>query len=93
MVLKVLGATRYKVLLAFLLEYGLLGILTATIAALIGSTAAWAVVTWIMHASWHFMPAVVLATTLICILCTLAIGFVGTWRALGQKAAPLLRNE
>ena len=92
-VLKVLGATRYKVLLAFLLEYGLLGILTATIAALIGSTAAWAVVTWIMHASWHFMPAVVLATTLICILCTLAMGFVGTWRALGQKAAPLLRNE
>jgi putative ABC transport system permease protein len=24
---------------------------------------------------------------------TLALGFYGTWRALGQKAAPLLRNE
>jgi putative ABC transport system permease protein len=24
---------------------------------------------------------------------TLAFGFAGTWRALQQKAAPLLRNE
>jgi predicted lysophospholipase L1 biosynthesis ABC-type transport system permease subunit len=24
---------------------------------------------------------------------TVALGFAGTWRALGAKAAPLLRNE
>jgi putative ABC transport system permease protein len=46
-----------------------------------------------MKASWDFMPGVVLSTTLLCTITTLAMGFVGTWRALGQKAAPLLRNE
>jgi len=92
-VLKVLGGTRRDVLQAYLLEYGLLGLLTALIAAVIGSIAAWAVVIWIMKASWVFLPSVVVATTLLCTLATLAMGFAGTWHALGQKAAPLLRNE
>ena len=92
-VLKVLGATRREILQAFLLEYGLLGLLTAIIAGFIGSLTAWAVITWVMNASWDFMPSVVVTTTLLCTLTTLAMGFFGTWRALGQKAAPLLRNE
>ncbi len=92
-VLKVLGATRRRVLSAFLIEYGLLGLITALIAAVIGSVAAWAVLTWVMKAGWQFMPSVVIVTTLLCTLTTLALGFIGTWRALGQKAAPLLRNE
>jgi putative ABC transport system permease protein len=92
-VLKVLGATRRELLQAFLLEYGLLGLLTAAIAALLGTITAWAVLTQIMNAGWTFIPSAVLATTLICTLTTLGLGFVGTWHALGQKAAPLLRNE
>lgn len=92
-VLKVLGATRRELLFAFLLEYGLLGILTGIIAAAIGSLTAWAVLTWIMKTGWEFQPGVVVITTLLCTATTLALGFVGTWRALGQKAAPLLRNE
>ena len=92
-VLKVLGATRRDVLQAFLLEYGLLGLLTAAIAAVAGTITAWAVLTQIMNAGWTFIPSAVLATTLICTLTTLGLGFVGTWHALGQKAAPLLRNE
>jgi len=92
-VLKVLGATRRDVLQAFLLEYGLLGLLTAVIAALIGTLTAWAVLTQVMEASWTFLPSAVLTTTVLCTGITLAVGFLGTWRALGQKAAPLLRNE
>ena len=92
-VLKVLGATRRELLLAFLLEYGLLGLITAGIAALIGTLTAWAVLTQVMHTGWIFLPSAVLATTLLCTLITLGLGFFGTWRALGQKAAPLLRNE
>ncbi len=92
-VLKVLGATRREVLQAFLLEYGLLGLMTAVIAALIGTLTAWAVLTQVMEASWTFLPSAVLLTTVLCTGITLAVGFLGTWRALGQKAAPLLRNE
>lgn len=92
-VLKVLGATRREVLRAFMLEYGLLGLLTALIAAFIGTLASWAVLTQVMNSAWVFIPSVVLLTALLCTAITLAFGFVGTWRALGQKAAPLLRNE
>jgi len=47
----------------------------------------------VMNIDWVFLPGAVAATTLLCAAITLALGLVGTWRALGQKAAPLLRNE
>jgi putative ABC transport system permease protein len=34
-----------------------------------------------------------LSTTVLAIVLTLTLGFAGTWRALGVKAAPFLRNE
>ncbi|MDP6175148.1 MAG: hypothetical protein QGF09_13370, partial [Rhodospirillales bacterium] len=66
---------------------------TGLIAALIGGLTAWAVVVWLMGGQWVFVPGTVAWTMLICILITLLVGFAGTWRALGQKAAPLLLNE
>ncbi len=92
-VLKVLGATRGDVMRAFAVEYGLLGLLTAAIAALVGTLTAWAVLTYVMRIEWVFLPMAVLTTTVLATGITLALGFAGTWRALGQKAAPLLRNE
>lgn len=92
-VLKVLGATRRSVAQAFLLEYGLLGLVTAAIAAVLGTVAAWLVLTEIMQADFVFLPGAVAATALLATAITVGFGFAGTWRALGQKAAPLLRNE
>ncbi len=46
-----------------------------------------------MHGDWVFLPGAVLSTGLLATILTLVIGFAGTWRALGAKAAPLLRNE
>lgn len=92
-VLKVLGATRRRIIGTLLLEYGLLGLVTALIASVIGSVAAWAVVTEVMKFEFSFDPLAVAGAALIAIVVTLALGFYGTWRALGQKAAPLLRNE
>ena len=46
-----------------------------------------------MHAPWSFEPGAVLATLVAATLFTLLVGFAGTWRALGAKAAPFLRNE
>lgn len=91
-ILKVLGATRRNIVSAFLLEYALLGLSTAVLAAAIGSLASWAVVTWMMKAEWAFLPLTIGATLVLATLATMAMGLVGTWRALGQKAAPLLRN-
>jgi putative ABC transport system permease protein len=92
-VLKVLGARRRTLLAAFLIEYGVLGLAAGLIAAFIGTLTAWAVVVVLMDGHWLFEPVTVAWTMLICILITLLVGFAGTWRALGQKAAPLLLNE
>ncbi|WP_366653891.1 FtsX-like permease family protein [Fodinicurvata sp. EGI_FJ10296] len=92
-VLKVLGATRGKILRGYALEYGLMGLLTGIVAAVLGTLAAWIVVTQVMDLDWVFLPLTIVATTILCIVITVALGFVGTWRALSRKAAPLLRNE
>lgn len=92
-VLKVLGATRKDVAAAFLIEYGLMGFVTALIAAVVGSVAAWAVISFIMGAEWIFVPMALISTIALAVLITTGLGLAGTWVALGRKAAPLLRNE
>ena len=92
-ILKVLGATRAVIFRAYVLEYALLGLATGLIAAATGTLAAWVVVTEVMHGEWVFMPWSVAATVLLGVFVTAAFGFLGTWRALGQKAAPVLRTE
>jgi putative ABC transport system permease protein len=92
-VLKVLGATRRDVTRAFLIEYGLLGLATAALAAVLGTAAAYLVLTRIMHQDWTFLPVATLSTASLATVLTLAMGYAGTWRALGAKAAPYLRNE
>ena len=91
--LKVLGATRWRLLQAHLLEFGLLGLVTAALAAAIGTIVGWAVVVHVMHADWWFDPGAVAATSLLCLVITIVFGFFVAWRALGQKAAPVLRND
>ncbi|HEX6841918.1 MAG TPA: FtsX-like permease family protein [Stellaceae bacterium] len=92
-VLKVLGATRNDITRAFLIEYGILGLATAALAAALGTLAAYLVLTRIMHQDWTFLPGALVSTALIATALTLGIGYAGTWKALGAKAAPFLRNE
>jgi len=92
-VFKVLGATRRRVMGAFLIEYGLIGLATAIFAAILGAILAWAIVTQVMNAPFALLPQTAAGTALIAAAIALAFGFFGIWRAMGQKAAPLLRNE
>jgi len=92
-VFKVLGAARATILRAFLLEYGILGLATGLISAVVGTLVAWAISRWLMNLTWSFDAGAVAITIGATTLLALLAGFAGTWRALGQKAAPLLRNE
>ena len=92
-VLKVLGASRAQVMSSFLIEYGLVGLAAAVIAAGIGTVAAYFVLTRVMHAPWDFLGGEVAMTIVGAVVLTLLAGLAGTWRALGAKAAPFLRNE
>jgi len=91
-VFKVLGASRKQVLLVFLSEYGILGLVTGGLGAVVGTLTAWAVVKFLMHSEWVFLPVTISLTIAGCVAVTLVTGFVGTWRGLDQKTAPLLRN-
>jgi putative ABC transport system permease protein len=91
-VLKTLGATRRTLITAFSLEYMLIGLATAVFALAAGGVAAWYIVARIMTLPSHFMPEVAVATIVFALVITVGIGLAGTWRVLGQKAAPVLRD-
>jgi len=91
-VLKTLGATRSTLIRAFSYEYLMLGLATAVFALLAGGAAAWFVVSRIMKLPSAFLPDVAVTTVLIALVLTVGIGLAGTWRILGQKAAPVLRE-
>ena len=91
-VLKTLGATRMTLLSAFSLEYMLIGLATAVFALAAGGVAAWYVVAQVMSLPSAFLPEVAISTIVLALVLTVGIGLVGTWRILGQKAAPVLRT-
>jgi putative ABC transport system permease protein len=57
-----------------------------------GSAAAALVVTRVMHLSFALMPGPSLIAAAGAVAATVALGLVGTFAALGQKPAPVLRN-
>jgi putative ABC transport system permease protein len=91
-VLKTLGATRLRLVAAYALEYLLLGSATALFGVAAGSIAAWVVVTRLMNLPFTWLPAPSLAAAFCALVITVALGLIGTARALGQKPAPVLRN-
>ncbi|KPF45033.1 ABC transporter permease [Rhizobium sp. AAP43] len=91
-ILKTLGATRAMLIRAFTYEYMLLGTATAVFALASGGGIAWFVLTRIMKLPSAFLPDVAVSTIVIALVVTIGIGLAGTWRILGQKAAPVLRE-
>jgi len=91
-VLKTLGATRVTLIKAFSYEYAILGLATAVFALFAGGIAAWFVVNRIMTLPSSFLPDVAIVTVVAALVMTVGIGLAGTWRILGQKAAPVLRE-
>jgi putative ABC transport system permease protein len=91
-ILKTLGATRSRLLLAYGAEYAILGLATAIFATAAGAVAAWFVVENVMNFRFRFEPAAAGIAALTAVVLTIGLGLIGTWRALGQKPAPVLRN-
>ncbi|KQV73159.1 ABC transporter permease [Rhizobium sp. Root1220] len=91
-ILKTLGATRRMLIRAFCYEYLILGVATAIFALLAGGVAAWYILSRIMRIPSHFLPDVAGVTLVTALVLTVGIGLIGTWRILGQKAAPVLRE-
>lgn len=91
-VFKVLGARRRSIVGAFALEFGLVGLATAAVATGLGTVASWLLMTRYLGSDFTFLPATALGTAAGAAVVVVLLGLAGTWRALGQKPAPLLRN-
>jgi putative ABC transport system permease protein len=91
-ILKTLGATRIRLLTAYSIEYLLIGTATALFGMIGGSLAAWLIVAQLMHLSFTWLPWPALGAALVAVAVTVALGLAGTFFALGQKPAPILRN-
>ncbi len=92
-ILKSLGASRSQIRAAWLVEFGVLGLVAGIIAALIGTASSYGVVHYVMATDWAFLPGTLALTILGCMALMLMFGFAGTEAALRVKAAPLLRND
>jgi putative ABC transport system permease protein len=91
-VLKVLGATRRRLLAAFLAEFGLLGLCTAIFGVLAGAGAAYAIVKLVMHLNFVWLWPQALLAAGGAVLLTIVLGLASTWRILGRSPAPYLRE-
>ena len=91
-ILKTLGATRLRLLTAYCIEYFLIGGATALFGVIAGSLATWLIVTQLMHLPFTWLPWPALAAALGAVVVTVGLGLAGTYAALGQKPASVLRN-
>ena len=91
--LKVLGGTRRDVALGYIAEFMVLAGLSALIALLIGSIGAYFFLTRVMESDWTFDLPLAAGILVISLAVALGLGFAGSWRALGARAGPYLRNE
>ncbi|SMQ65097.1 putative ABC transport system permease protein [Devosia lucknowensis] len=92
-VMKVLGATRRNVIVAFVVEYGVLGLLAAAMGAGLGVTATWAILTFVMEIP--FVPNMMTVAVVIigAVATTIATGVLTTWSAMSVRPARQLRAD
>jgi len=91
-ILKVLGATRARIALVYMIEYGVLGAATGLIALLAGTLAAWAIAYSILDVPFTFDGRAVIVTVAGGGAATLLFGLLGALGALRARPARRLRS-
>ena len=91
-ILKTLGATRWQVLGAQALEYGVLALVLALVSLALGTAAAWFVITQVFDFGWAPDWGTVLVTLGGGALLTLGIGLAGSLPLMALRPARALRE-
>lgn len=92
-ILRTLGATRGVVARAFAVEYACLGAVAGVGGTALASALAWIVLELLLDTPWLLAPLPLAAGVAATIVVSVAVGFLATWRLLGQKPLPVLRRE
>jgi putative ABC transport system permease protein len=90
-VLKCIGATRRKLLLSDLVEYGFLAAISAVLAIVIGSVSAWIVCVYVLEVPFVLSAVALLSAVIVALGLILTFGLIGTWRVLAARPVPYLR--
>lgn len=92
-ILKVLGATRIRILKSLALEFVILGLVTAIFAVIAGTATAWLILSRVLAIDTFGFDGIGAAQTVfVALLVITALGLAGTWRSLGLKPAEALRQ-
>jgi putative ABC transport system permease protein len=93
MIWRTLGATRGVVARIFAVEYMCLGAVAGLGGSALALLLSWVVLRFVLEVPWSFgASAVVLGVGLTTVM-ALAVGFLGTFRLLGEKPLSVLRGE
>jgi putative ABC transport system permease protein len=92
-ILKVLGASRARILASFALRAALTGAAAGIVAIGAGAFGAWAVMHFVMEVQYSFEPVSALAVVLGGILATLLAGLIFVLRPLSRRPAGVLRAQ
>ena len=91
--LKVLGASRTRILFSFALRAGLMGAAAGLVALLAGSVSAALVMTYVMEGTYIFEPVSAAAIILGGVAATLLAGLAFAWAPLAARPAQVLRSQ
>jgi putative ABC transport system permease protein len=92
-VFKALGATRGLIARSFAAEYALLGAVGGLIGMTLACILSWMVLYFVLDLPWTFHPGVLAVGLVLTVALTLAVGFLSTFRILGQRPLAILRHE
>ena len=92
-IFKALGATRGLIARSFAAEYALLGGVAGVIGTLYASAFSWGVLRYILELPWSLEPSLLALGLASTVALTLLVGFLSTFRILGQPPLAVLRQE
>ena len=92
-VLKALGATRALIASSFATEYAFMGAVSGLIGTILASVLSWGVLYFVFDLPWTLQPMVLANGFLFTVILTLGVGFLSTFRILGQRPLAILRHD
>ena len=92
-ILKAIGSTRQIIVQAFAIEFAILGSFAGLIGVGLASLLSWVLLHFFLDITWDFQPTILVSILFATIALALIVGFISTFRVLGQPPLAVLRQE
>lgn len=92
-ILKAVGGTRQLIVRSFAVEFAVIGGLAGLIGIGLASALSWAILQFFLDLSWAFQPTVLSWGLITTVSLAVVVGFLSTFRVLGEPPLAVLRQE